>query len=299
MDWSPVSLFVPPTMRDAHRSTEQSLTDARTEIGQSRTWLNGVAGVLPHSPNQVAAAASDIAPVRAAVEDLLAAGGRFLCVHPYQYPVGDRRGEYAYLTPADAGAHLCCKLADPIDDNSFEAAVVLSFRGVDHQEFSKQLAAFNAVFPVTELQLAERRAKTLHTLEQDKFHTPRGALYPRWRAQNPCRHATGQRMKQHMGALLAVAEAYAQELTRPEQELNALLQRKQMHLETLANAWSALQEHLHAQSGVGLYCEGSAGKLRTLLHQTPPPGAGHKLAALVCWTGTLERVRFFKEVFGL
>ncbi len=163
MPWSTVSLTTPPTLQTVHEGLHNCRTAIPAELDNSTARLNTVKETVTISANPVAAAASNVAALRASMESLLQAGGRFVCVHPYIHPLGDRRGDYAYLTPQQAVEGMAAKLADPKDLQAEDElrGVFLLLRGVDNDDFAKTLVAFNAVFPVTELQLAERRADGL------------------------------------------------------------------------------------------------------------------------------------------
>jgi hypothetical protein len=264
----------------------------------------------------LAGAAANVAALRAQLEALLQAGGRFVCVHPYVHPVGDRRGEYSYLTPSDCVAALAGKVADPEDqpsetasedgagdaDDGNLAAVCVLLHAADHGPFAALLAAFNAVFPVTELQLAERRARQLITLEKDKRIIATAPKEPRWVASAPHRHGALCGMDSALGALVAQSEAFAAENASAEAELAALMQARVAHVAQLDAAWQALCSGLSGDAGaagLGWYLSGDAAGMARQLAAGGTPVSAYKLSAALCWVGATERVAVFKEVFGL
>jgi hypothetical protein len=252
----------------------------------------------------LAGAAANVTALRTQLEALLQAGGRFVCVHPYVHPVGDRRGEYSYLTPSDCVAALADKIADPEDgagdaDAGNLAAVCVLLHAADHGPFAALLAAFNAVFPVTELQLAERRARQLITLEKDKRIIATAPKEPRWVASAPHRHGALCGMDTALGALVAQSEAFAAENASAEAELSAIMQARAAHVAQLDAAWQALCSGLAGDAGLGWYLSGDAAGMARQLAAGGTPVSAYKLCGALCWVGAAERVAVFKEVFGL
>ena len=232
---------------------------------------------------------------------MTAGGGKFVCVHPYQHPVGDRRGDYAYLTPGDAVASLAAKLADAADmaPAGTIGALVLMIREANQERFHASLSSFNAVFPVTGLQLAQRRAGWLATLESDKLIQAVGPAVPLWRNGDPRRHSAVAALDRSLGALLAVTEGFDAENTRPEDELAALIAEKSQGVVDLVSAWDTLAATLQGDVGLGLYLAGDAGSIRRQLLSSSPPAASYKLTALACWVAPAGNLILLKEIFGL
>ena len=235
------------------------------------------------------------------MNELLQVGGRFVCTHPYLHPLGDRRGDYSYLTPQQAVEGMAAKLADPMDlpaDGDLQGLFLL-LRGVDHRGFADALGAFNTIFPVTELQLAERRAGWLATLEKDKLIQATGPIHPAWHEQDPRRHGGGTEMETTLGPLVAMAEGYDQENVRPEAELAALIEKKRAHLQAIDAAWTALADNLQNGTGLALVLEGNSGSIHRQLVENTPPAEGYKLAAVCGWIGEAHQMTFFRELLGI
>lgn len=301
MAWTSVSITLPASLQVVRNGLQECITAAPDELDASQARLAGVTGAATVAANPTADTASAVDTLRASMEALLQAGGRFVCVHPFIHPLGDRRGDYAYLTPQQAVEGLAAKLADPKDLQAGAAlrGVFLVLRGVNYAGFAETLAAFNAVFPVTELQQAQRRAASLASLEKDKLIQETGPIHPAWRSQEPRRHQGGTTLETGLGGLLGMAEGYDVENTRPEAELDALIEKKRAHLKALDAAWTAITEGLQGNIGAGLVLDGNIGGIYRQLTEALPPVEGYKLAAACCWIGNADDMTFFQELLGL
>lgn len=301
MSWTNIHFTLPPSLKAVHSDLQACRAGAPVELTAGKSRLAGVAGAVTLHTNPVMGTVGNVADLRQAMVGLLDAGGLFTCVHPYIHPLGDRRGEYAYLTPQQAADGLAVKMADPMDLPGKDTlqGVFLLLRGVEHADFADTLKAFNAIFPVTELELAQRRAGQLATLEQDKMIQTTGPVHPAWRGQNPRQHERANDMGMALGAQVALGEGYAIEAERPEDELAALIDKKQAHIEQLETEWTALQDVIQGGAGKGLVLNGNSGSIHRQLAEFRPPVEGYKLAAMCAWIGTAEHMTFFRELLGL
>ncbi|MBI9080466.1 MAG: hypothetical protein JEY79_12085 [Pseudodesulfovibrio sp.] len=301
MTWTAINLSTPSALQAVHTGLQECHSFAPGELDNSKARLAAINGSANIAPNPVAATASGIDALRQSMKELLQSDGRFVCTHPYLHPLGDRRGNYSYLTPQQAVEGMAAKLADPMDlpPNGDLQGVFLLLRGVDNQGFADTLGTFNTIFPVTELQLAERRAAWLATLEKDKLIQATGPIHPTWHEQDPRRHEGGKNMDTTLGPLVAMAEGYNQENIRPETELDALIEKKRAHLQTLDDAWTNLTATLQGGTGLGLVLDGNSGSIHRQLLENTPPVEGYKLAAACCWIGESGQMTFFRELLGL
>lgn len=301
MTWTDIVFTPPQSLQTVHNGLLGCHSAAPGELDNSEARLAAVNGAVTISANPVAATATGVANLRASMEGLLQVGGRFVCVHPYIHPLGDRRGDYAYLTPQQAAEGMAAKLADPKDLQAGQdlRGVFLLLRGVDNNGFAETLAAFNSVFPITELQLAERRAGWLATLEKDKFIQETGPIHPTWTDQGAHRHPGGSALEKSLGGLLGMADGYGQENTRPEDELAAVIEKKRTHLQELEAAWTTITDALKDGAGLGLVLDGNVGSIHRQLVENMPPVEGYKLAAVCCWIGNTEDMTFFRELLSI
>ncbi|WP_419787302.1 hypothetical protein [Pseudodesulfovibrio sp.] len=301
MSWPSVSISLPASLQTVLDGLQGCRSSVPGELDNSLARLDAVKGSATIATNPAAATAANVTGLRASMNGLLQAGGRFVCVHPYIHPLGDRRGDYAYLTPQQAVDGMAAKLADPKDlqAGSNLRGVFLLLRGVDNAGFAGTLAAFNAVFPITELQLAERRAGWLATLEPDKFVQATGPIHPAWTDQKAHRHPEAVALEKALGGLLGMAEGYDLENTRPEEELAAVIEKKRAHLQELETAWATITDALKSGQGLGLVLDGNVGSIHRQLRENLPPVEGYKLAAVCCWLGNAVDMTFFRELLGL
>jgi hypothetical protein len=270
-------------------------------LGTSKDRLSGVLGAAAVSTNPTLAVTDGISALRESMDSLMLSGGRIACVHPYIHPIGDRRGDYAYLTPQQAAEAMAAKFSDPADlpQDDETTAVLLLLRGVDHAGFASTLAAFNALLPISPLQLAQRRAGWLSSLETDKLLNPDGPLRPGWGQTSAARNSTLSTAGRAVGTMAAISEAYALETTRPDDELAALISRKEAHILAATEAWEALSEALEGGAGLGLVLDGGHAAIRRQLLGDAPPVEGYALAAMCAWIGTNEQTTLIREALGL
>lgn len=302
MSWSTLSVRAPETLKDVRKGISPSLET--TGLADIQTRIASANSSVSLARNPLSGLSAVVNDLQAQAEDLLSFGGRVLCVHPYLHPVGDRRGDFSYLTAADCIKHLAAKFADVVDCAASDSAAQLGAVCVllsahDHAMFSSKLSAFNAVFPVTELQLAQRRARWLHTLHSDKFVIPPSPIWPEW-TRPDCRvHKTVSTLDTSISALLAVAAGYDADNTSPCDELADVIDQKVDQISTLSAAWDALSISLSGGDAKVLHLEGSAGAIHRKLLTSELGIAGDKLCAAVCWTGAPERVALFKELWNV
>lgn len=305
MSWADLTFRTPPSAVSLADGTGAALSPAAGELDAAAARLAAVAGALPNALNPAAGSAAGASELRAGLGALTAAGGAFLCVHPYVHPVGDRRGDAAYLTPPDAVKRVAAKLADDVDPApgisgaGASGMVAVLLCGTNHAGFADTLAAFNAVFPVTALRLAERRARSLAALEREKFLRPVAPPEPRWRTGDLRRHPAGARADRNLGERIAAAEGYRAAAVRPGAELACVMARKKARLAAAEQAWEAFAAEFSGGAGMGLYMTGDAGSIRRGLLEAGGPGPEYPLCAVACWMGEPERLKFLREMIGL
>lgn len=282
--------------------TSPVLAGVPGEMDAGRARLGRVAGQVAQAVSPLAGAACVAADLRHQVEALVQAGGCFACVHPYLHPLGDRRGNYSYLTPEAAVQGMAARLADPEDplpEGVELGAVFVLLCARDNARFFGALEAFNRIFPVTELAMTMRRAKSLASLETDKFICPAGKVWPEWLELAPARHATLRRLDTALGDQVAVVEGYAAQGVTPEAELQAVMQRKTQQAAHVQAAWDDLADLLQGEAGQAMYCQGSGAAIHSQLSKANVPGPENVLSALVGWIGEPDRLKVLREVFGI
>lgn len=300
MAWTPVAFSAPPTAQSWADSLIPALGGAAVELDGSQARLASVTGLAAVAQNPVAGGTTMVAAIRQGMGNLLQGGGRFFCLHPFIHPQGDRRGDYAYMTPQQAASGLADKLADTVDilPAGTLSCVAVLIRGVDFAGFAGALGAFNAVFPATELRMAQRRADDLAALEQSKLARPDGGIAPRWLQQDARRYPAIRNLDVAMGTLVAAGEGYDQENIGPEAELATLIEKKRASLASIEDAWAATCAALEGGAGLTLNIDGTRDTLHGQMRSAIPAVEGYKLAAVACWVGSPEQMTIFREVFG-
>ncbi|ABC27287.1 probable phage protein [Hahella chejuensis KCTC 2396] len=275
------------------------LDGADASLAEASERIQGVS--LSYVRNPLATQASEAAAARESYQALMRYEGRVLCVHPFQEGVGDGGGLYRYLSAPNAAARLAAKLTDAQDagrPRGLLDAVAVLIVARDLAGFAERLAAFNAVFPTPELQLAQRRAAQLATLEQEKWILPDAPLTPLWVARDGVQIP---RLAQHgraVGAQLATAQGYAAETPSPVAELQAVIERKRQRLQQLQSHYDQLKGQLTGQAGHALYAQGDASAIAAQL-QAGAPGHEFVLTAGALFVAGVGQLTFLKENFGL
>lgn len=298
-----LSFTLSQTAEATHNAIAGVASAVSGEAQNSKTRLASITGAVAQAKSPASGSAATVAALRTAHTNLLAAAGHFVAIHPYIHPAGDRRGDYAYLTPRAGIDALAEKLAD-LNDLAAPAGeardmVVVLLCGTDHGQFAKQLDAFCSVFPVTPLELAKRRATQLATLEEDKMLKTTGKMHPVLTAGTPRRHSALRSMDTTLGALLAIGEGADAENITPEAELQAVLDKVAAKAAAHETAWKTLAATFSGQHGHALFASGSLPALRNTLADCSVPSAVYKLTALACWVGKRDELVIFREVFGV
>ncbi|MBU6950988.1 hypothetical protein [Hahella sp. HN01] len=299
MSWRLTAFSASNTEAQAVALAAPILAGADASLAEASTRINGLS--LAYSPNPLATQASEAAAAREAYQALMRYEGRVLCVHPFQEGVGDGSGLYRYLSAPNAAARLAAKLTDAQDTGRPRGqldAVAVLIVARDLAGFAERLAAFNAVFPAPELQLAQRRAAQLATLEQEKWLLPDAPLTPPWTARDGVQIP---RLAQHgraVGAQLATAQGYAAETPSPMAELQAVIEQKRQRLKELQSHYNELKGQLNGQTGFALYAQGDASAVAAQL-QAGAPGHEYVLTAGALFVANAGQLTFLKETFGL
>ncbi|ABC33408.1 conserved hypothetical protein [Hahella chejuensis KCTC 2396] len=300
MSWRLTAFSPSNTEAQAVALAAPILAGADASLAEASARMQGVS--LSYARNPLAAQANEAAAARDAYLALMRYEGQTLCVHPFQEGVGDGSGLYRYLSAPNAAARLAAKLTDAQDvgrpRGQLDAVAVLIVAR-DLAGFAERLKLFNAVFPAPELQLAQRRAAQLATLEQEKFILPDAPLTPPWIARDGLQIP---RLAQHgraVGAQLATAQGYAAETPNPIVELQGVIERKRQRLQQLQNHYTQLKSQLTGQAGFALYAQGDAPNVAAQLQAPGVPGHEYVLTAGALFVAKAGQLTFLKEMFGL
>lgn len=235
---------------------------------------------------------------------LLSRKAAFLCLSPYNYGLGQRRGEAASLTPEALLAEVARRVGE-LDEAFANPALLLVLAAAPEQgALAEACTAMSRAFPMPEVQKLARRARSVAELEHDKFVIPPSPPAPPWGEASPERLPVGRGTARLLGAGLAQSEGREAAAKDPASVLAAFGQRRAARLREEAASLQDLMETLQGGGDlagwIGLYLEGPAVDCARLLAEAAPPlDASYKCAACLCWYGKAEEVAYYKELFTL
>lgn len=299
--WQSVNFNIPASAAALKQSADPVLTAVPGEMSAAQSRLSGVAGFIPVTPSPISGCATNAADLISRLNSLLAISTDFLCVHPYVHPVGDKRGDYTYLSPSSCRDAVLAKLADPYEKLPAGecGAVFLKLSGYDHADMAGKLAAFNTVFPVASLQLVQRRAADLAVLETDKYVFGNGFISPKFQKLKERQHQTNNKMDVALATMLAISHGYDTQNKRPETLLSELMTKKQNNTAEAAAAWEKISSIFSGGSGQAAYLSGSVRQIRHDFSKLAINDGAHVLTVICCWIGEPEAMTVFREVLGL
>ncbi|WP_319761874.1 hypothetical protein [Maridesulfovibrio sp.] len=299
--WKTVSFNLPGTAAAIKQGAAPVLNSVHGEVGAAQSRLNGVAGFIPVTPSPISGVAGNASDLISRLNSLLAISADFLCVHPYVHPVGDKRGDYTYLSPSSCRDAVLAKLADPYENLPAGecGAVFLQLTGYDHADMAKKLDTFNSVFPVVPLQLVQRRAADLAVLETEKYIFGTGFVSPKFQKLDERQHKKNRDMDAAMASMLAISHGYDTQNQRPETRLQEVMEKKRNQAAEAAASWAELAGTFAGGSGQAAYLTGSVGQIRNDFSKLAITDGAHVLSVICCWIGPPEKMAIFKEVLGL
>lgn len=307
MTWAPITLRWPEqaTQFLGDLAAAKELAGGALEAtGQRLTALAEVATVNPGSVGVAAGAV--VASGRAALAGVLGEAPQYLAVTPFQSGIGQGRGHQRYLSAPNLLQHLGAKLLDASDGRrpaGEQHALVVLFLATRFDQLADTLARFNALLPVPDLVRAERRARHLSRLEQEKWEMPSAGPLPRW-GQLPLERCPVTRAaSQAVAGQLAALEGYAAN-SSPMAELGALASRKAEQRQAREQQLAALQAQLAGGAAdvairARLLGPGDPLQLRNALLEGEAPGHEWVLSAGVMLVGSQPGLSFVRELVGL
>lgn len=301
--------FTPPA---AVSSIGQGLGPALITVGQSlQEGAGSLEGLgLPAMPSLPDMPSSQ--DLRGQTDTALTKQAAYFCVSPYQYGVGQRRGEEALLTPKAALKAVSAALyrAPQPEHMRDTALLLLLIACAEHAQLAAALGGLSKVFPLPDLAKLERRATAVARLEQEKFvipPTPTPLSGISWQACSPQKLHTSRATGAAIGAQVAQAEGLEASAKAPAEVLAAFGQRQAAAQQQAAQDWQILMDGFTGEvSGLyGLYLEGPAAVAAKIVAdfaaQALPDfvSDAYKCTACVCWYGNKDELAYYKELFGL
>ncbi|KAF5061240.1 hypothetical protein DSECCO2_317140 [anaerobic digester metagenome] len=158
ISFSPLRLRQPTSIADM----AERVGGALTAVGQSINSGLADLGNLPLPPLPEMPELPSAEDMRKGLATALEGTAHFLEVSPYQYGIGSRMGEAAWLTPAQALRLTAQSLGGlAVDDmtNTDAALVLVLTAAVDQSSLAGALGSLNKAFPLPELQKLQRQQR--------------------------------------------------------------------------------------------------------------------------------------------
>ena len=306
MTWAPITMRWPEQSTQWLTGLEAAKDLAISELSSTGQRLVGLADLATTSPGPVGAAAgAAVATGRAALTDALGEAPTCLVVTPFQSGVGQGRGYQRYLSAPNLLRQMGEKLEDTGDNGrpaGSQYALVVMFLGTRYDKFAATLSRFNSVLPMPDLQRAERRAKSLFTLDAEKWELPIAGTLPRWGALPLERCTVTKAATQTLNSQLSALESYAD--SSPMADLARLAARKASQAQAQAQKLADLKAQFAGGEAddtmrARLIGPGNSVELRRQLLQGEAPGHEWGLSAGLLLVGSLKGLSFVRELVGL
>lgn len=334
----PLALTPPPALDALAGDLAASLEDMGASLAAGAGSL-GELGLPPLPPlPPLPGSPPSAEELRGTQSALLSRSAQCLMLSPYDYGIGQRQGEEAWLTPADALRGLADRLgafapasslgdavsggsrierqgafaeftsanmAAPQERTKNNGALVLVIAAsVDQAGMGQLLQSLNTAFPMPELQKLERRAKGVANLALDKFVIPSAPAWPPRGKRGPESLPLSREASRAVGAQLAQSEGREAAQKGIGEVMGSFAERQAAAVQKTVQDLQAVAGQLTAGADLsgwfGLYLEGAAAEVgRLLAGMAPPVDEVFKCASVLCWYGEREEVAYYKELFGL
>lgn len=301
--FSPLHLRQPASIAEIAERVGGAITAVGQTISDGLADLDNLS--LPPLPGLPELPSAD--ELRKGLATALEGAAHFLEVSPYQYGIGSRRGEVAWLTPAQALRLTAQSLGGlSVDDiiNADAALVLVLTAAVDQSSLAGALGSLNKAFPLPELQKLQRRAKGVAELEQTKFVIPSAPAYPPWGKVAPCQLPQARRSSRAMTTMVAQAEGLEAAGKAPADVLASFASRQQARVQQAQQELAAVGDELAGMVDLsawfGVYIDGAAAvAAKALASLAPPLPECFKCCTVLSWYGTRAEVAYYKDLFGI
>lgn len=273
----------------------------RAAIVDAKIKLDEVTPLASWSVSEAAAVTDALAGAQQKLGELLGVGGWRSAVHPYSYSVGRGTKYDRHLAAPNAVAALIDKLEDWRDtqkpSGSLDAFMVL-ITAPDFNSWLNKLSAFNAVLPIPEFTLAERRALQISAHDKNKWQRPEPLNEPDWVLINNTQELRNQHLHKVVGDPIAMLAAADAENTSPIAELKEFLDIKTQAIDAMQTRYS---EFVSIFGAGGFYAGGVKGSspsdVASKLRSMGGPGLDSVYTAAVLWVAPIDTLGFVQEVF--
>lgn len=294
--WQPIDPTAPASLTAIEQQQAPVVNAIAAHISTANAALTNAAAKTALGVNSQAGSAAPLMSLRANISQLINTTGSCLVVHPWQQDVGTGDGIYRWLSPQAANTRMVEKLRGVLDErqpgNTSEAVAVMLF-ATGLAEFAEQLQHFNAVFPVPELQMIQRRCSASISHESNKLQQIDAPQNPHWNHHASADLATVRALDSTLGALQSQIDSLGAD-TNPITELQAVASKKSAAVASYQQAWDAIDASLTGGAGVVAFMQGNLYSIADQLEQNTPAGYEYPLAAGVIWLG--DDLTLLKEV---
>lgn len=304
MSWAPVTMRWPEKSTAWMSGLDEAKVLANGEMASSAERLKGLEGLVTTNPGPVGAAAKQGVEIgREALARQLGQAPSCVVLTPYQSGIGQGTGYSRFLSAPNLLEQMARKLGD-MDPAARPAgeqyALSILFLSTRLDQFADALGRFNALMPMRELERAERRARYLHKLEEEKTEIPVASTTPPWQALPLASCTLLKAAKQSMSGQLSMLESYAD--SSPLDELAKLsAQKAAQQLDRdrqLADIKASLMNSV-PDTNMRARLIGPGTDLQRELLAGEQPGHEWVLCAGVLLVGNLDGLSFVQELIGL
>lgn len=268
-----------------------------------------LAGLTPdYQPGPATDLAAPAAAARTALGLLLNRGGKIITVHPWTAGAGETgSGFYSqqsrgYLSPVKALEQIAKKLSDPCDAGKDTAGevVILLMVSAALDAWIINLAALNAVFPFSELQMCERRARALAAMDSAKMEKRHAPGNPSWSDHDHRQPQAVRKIFSTSESLAAAAGAFAAD-PDPVTELAVFLGERQAATAADSAKWQELTASMTGIGPLAFFMTGATPFSMVADMQSTIGGNGIVNAEVYCaavaLAGPVGSLQFFREAF--
>lgn len=299
--FSTINFEWPASLHTVNSSAANKLTNATGQLTDAKSRLQSVPAMTVVN-NPVAASCAGSMNELESLHTLLVANVATFCVHPWVQGVGQGESHNRYLSPANAITAAANKFVDSVDTNKPKTvvdAVCVLLTATSYSMFAETLKRFCIVFPDAQLNLCQRRALQLATVEKEKTILPDAAGNAVWRPSAIPAFGRTQLGCQLAGERLAHAVGYEAGGMAADNELIALANKKAQQLTAIKTAIDSFSASFSDAVGRGVFI--AAKTPEQIKNQLLAHSLGHDepLACCVIYTGAPGSLNLLREMLGL
>lgn len=304
ISFSPLRLRQPTTIADMAERVGGALAAVGQSISGGLADLGNLS--LPPLPDLPELPSAE--DMRKGLATALEGTARFLEVSPYQYGIGSRMGEAAWLTPAQALRLTAQSLGGlSVDDitNTDTALVLVLTAAVDQSSLGRcAWAASTRPFPCQSCKSCNAGPRAWQIWSRQNLLCRQRHAYPPWSKVAPRQLPQARRSSRAMTTMVAQAEGMEAAAKPPADVMANFARRQQARVQKAQQDLAAVGNDLAAlvdlSAWFGVYVDGAAAvAAKALASLAPPLDERFKCCTVLSWYGTRAEVAYYKELFGL